>query len=99
MRINLAYGFTPEALDLIKKASTFLVEIKSITSDIRPEAVLPQFTADILKARGLKAPVGAGEGAAGFGIRRELIASDRWTPRPDRKSVRGAVAAHCRECE
>ena len=58
VRINLAYGFTPEALDLIKKASSFLVEIKSIPAEIRPEAVQPQFTADILKARGLTAPVG-----------------------------------------
>ena len=57
-RITLAYGFTPEANDLIQKASKFLVEIKSIKSEIRPEAVMPQFTADILKARGLKAPVG-----------------------------------------
>lgn len=57
-RITLAYGFTPEAKDLIQKASKFLVEIKSIKSEIRPEAVMPQFTADILKARGLKAPVG-----------------------------------------
>jgi NitT/TauT family transport system substrate-binding protein len=58
VRINLAYGFTPEALDLIKKASAFLVEIKSIPTGIRPEAVQPQFTADILKARALTAPVG-----------------------------------------
>src|SRR5215471_420802 len=58
VRIDLAYGFTPEALDLIKKASAFLVEIKSIPSEIRPEAVQPQFTADILKARGLTAPIG-----------------------------------------
>lgn len=57
-RITLAYGFTPEAMDLIQKASKFLVEIKSIKSEIRPEAVMPQFTADALKARGLKAPVG-----------------------------------------
>lgn len=57
-RITLAYGFTPEALELIQKASKFLVDIKSIRSEIRPEAVMPQFTADILKARGLKAPVG-----------------------------------------
>ena len=54
----MAYGFTPEAMELIKKASTFLYEIKSIKSEIRPDAVLPQFTADILKERGLKAPVG-----------------------------------------
>jgi NitT/TauT family transport system substrate-binding protein len=58
VRINLAYGFTPQALDLIQKASAFLVEIKSIPTAIRPEAVQPQFTADILKARGLTAPVG-----------------------------------------
>jgi NitT/TauT family transport system substrate-binding protein len=58
VRITLAYGFTPEANELIQKASKFLVEIKSTQAEIRPEAVVPQFTADILKARGLKAPVG-----------------------------------------
>lgn len=57
-RITLDYGFTPVALTLIQKASKFLLDIKSIRSEIRPEAVMPQFTADILKARGLKAPVG-----------------------------------------
>jgi NitT/TauT family transport system substrate-binding protein len=57
-RITLAYGFTPQALDLIQKASKFLVDIKSIKAEIRPEAVVPQLTADILKARGLQAPVG-----------------------------------------
>ncbi len=57
-RITLAYGFTPDAMNLIQKASKFLVEIKSINAEIRPDAVQPQFTADILKARGLTAPVG-----------------------------------------
>jgi NitT/TauT family transport system substrate-binding protein len=57
-RITLAYGFTPEAMDLIQKASKFLVEIKSISAEIRPDAVMPQFTADILKAQGLSAPLG-----------------------------------------
>src|SRR6202171_1096864 len=57
-RITLAYGFTPEAKDLIQKASTFLLSIKSISAEVRPEAVVPGFTADILKARGLTAPVG-----------------------------------------
>jgi NitT/TauT family transport system substrate-binding protein len=57
-RITLAYGFTPDATELIQKASKFLVEIKSINAEIRPDAVMPQFTTEILKARGLNAPVG-----------------------------------------
>ena len=57
-RITLAYGFTPDATELIQKASKFLVEIKSINAEIRPDAVMPQFTADILKEHGLTAPVG-----------------------------------------
>ena len=58
IRIVLAYGFTPDALELIQKASKFLVDIKSISAAFRPDAVVPQFTAEILKGRGLKAPVG-----------------------------------------
>ncbi len=57
-RITLAYGFTPEATGLIQKASKFLVEIKSISAEIRPDAIQSQFTAEILKSRGLTAPVG-----------------------------------------
>ncbi len=57
-RIVLAYGFTPDALELISKASKFLVDIKSINAEIRPDAVVPQFAAEVLKERGLKAPVG-----------------------------------------
>jgi NitT/TauT family transport system substrate-binding protein len=58
IRITLPFGFTPEANELIAKASKFLVEIKSIQAEIRPEAVVPQFTAEILKKHDLKAPVG-----------------------------------------
>jgi NitT/TauT family transport system substrate-binding protein len=57
-RIVLTYGFTPEAKDLIAKAAKFLLEIKSIKADIRPEAVMPSFTEDILKKRNLKSPIG-----------------------------------------
>jgi len=57
-RILLPYGFTPDAKNLLSKAAKFLVEIKSIKADIRPEAVMPAFTDEILKKRNLKAPVG-----------------------------------------
>ena len=57
-RITFAYAFTPEAKALVEKASKFLVEIKSIKTDIRPDAVVSQFTADILKNRSLNAPIG-----------------------------------------
>ncbi|HYZ43919.1 MAG TPA: ABC transporter substrate-binding protein [Xanthobacteraceae bacterium] len=57
-RIVLPYTFTPEARELIAKAAKFLVEIKSIKADIRPEAVMPAFTEEILKKRNLQAPVG-----------------------------------------
>jgi NitT/TauT family transport system substrate-binding protein len=57
-RIVLTYGFTPEAKDLIAKAAKFLLEIKSIKADIRPEAVMPSFTEEILKKRNLKSPIG-----------------------------------------
>lgn len=58
-RVNLNYAFTPEARDLITKASAFLYSIKSISTEkLRPEAVMPEFTDKILKERGLKAPIG-----------------------------------------
>ena len=57
-RIVLPYTFTPQAKELIGKAAKFLVEIKSIKADIRPEAVVPTFADEILKKRNLSAPVG-----------------------------------------
>jgi NitT/TauT family transport system substrate-binding protein len=58
-RVNLHYAFTPQARDLIDKASAFLFSIKSISTEkLRPEAVMPEFTERILKERGLKAPIG-----------------------------------------
>jgi NitT/TauT family transport system substrate-binding protein len=57
-RFTMPYTFTPEAGNLITKAAKFLVEIKSIKADIRPEAVMPGFTEQILKKRNLKAPIG-----------------------------------------
>jgi NitT/TauT family transport system substrate-binding protein len=55
----LHYTITPEAQELITRAAAFLHEIKSINvPKLRPEAVMPQFTQEILKERGLKAPIG-----------------------------------------
>ncbi len=59
VRVFLPFTFTPEAMELIKRASAFLHEIKSInTPTVRPEAVMPEFTQAVLKERGLKAPLG-----------------------------------------
>ena len=58
-RINLHYTFTPEARELITKATTFLHSIKTINVDkLRPEAVMPEFTQQILAERKLTAPIG-----------------------------------------
>jgi NitT/TauT family transport system substrate-binding protein len=59
VRNYLHYGFTPQARELLTRATAFLHSIKSISVDkMRPEAVEPKWTEDILKERGLKAPIG-----------------------------------------
>jgi NitT/TauT family transport system substrate-binding protein len=59
MRNMLHYTFTPETRELINRAATFLHSIKSInTEKIRPEAIEAKWTEEILKERGLKAPIG-----------------------------------------
>ena len=59
VRNSFNYAFTPETMDLIAKATTFLQSIKSINVDkLRPEAVMPDLATAVLKERGLKPPVG-----------------------------------------
>ena len=59
MRNTLHYTFTPEARELISRAATFLHSIKSInTEKVRPEAIDARWTEEVLKERGLKAPIG-----------------------------------------
>jgi len=59
VRNQLHYGFTPETRELIDRAAAFLHSIKSInTEKIRPEAIESKWTEEILKERGLKAPIG-----------------------------------------
>jgi NitT/TauT family transport system substrate-binding protein len=58
-RLVVPFGFTPESLELIKRSTAFLFEVKSIAiPELAPDAVVTQFTDDILKERGLTAPVG-----------------------------------------
>jgi len=58
MRNTMHYTFTPEARELITRAATFLHSIKSInTEKVRPEAIESKWTEEILKERGLKAPI------------------------------------------
>lgn len=53
------YTFTPEARELISRAAAFLYSIKSINVEtLRPEAIESKWTEEILKERGLKAPIG-----------------------------------------
>jgi len=59
VRIELAFGITPKAQALIKKATTFLHSIKTINvKTLRDDAVMTEFTEAILKERGLTAPIG-----------------------------------------
>ncbi len=58
-RLTLPFGFTPEAIELLAKASEFLFSIKSInTPKMRPEAIMTEFTEAIMKERKLTAPIG-----------------------------------------
>ena len=60
VRNYMHYTFTPEARELIKRAAAFLYAIKSINVEqVRPEAIEASWTEQILKERGLKAPIGA----------------------------------------
>jgi NitT/TauT family transport system substrate-binding protein len=58
-RINLHYAITPQARELIDKATAFLYSIKSINVEkLRADAVMPEFAEQVLKERNLKAPIG-----------------------------------------
>jgi len=58
-RLTFAFTLTPQVMDVINKDVAFLKSINTIDVDkLRPDAVMPQFTEEILKERGLKSPVG-----------------------------------------
>ncbi len=57
-RLVLPFGFTPESLELIKRSTAFLYEVKSIAiPELAPDAVVPRLTEEVLEERGLKTPV------------------------------------------
>jgi NitT/TauT family transport system substrate-binding protein len=59
VRMILPFTFTPTVMDLISKDTAFLHSIKAINvSQLRADAIMPKFSEEILKDRGLKAPVG-----------------------------------------
>jgi NitT/TauT family transport system substrate-binding protein len=59
-RMLLPYAFTPEAMELLRNATTFLYGIKRIKVEkLRPDAVTPEFALEVLKARKLTPPVGS----------------------------------------
>jgi NitT/TauT family transport system substrate-binding protein len=59
VRNYMHFTFTPETRELINRAATFLHSVKSINTDkIRPEAIEAKWADEVLKERGLKAPIG-----------------------------------------
>lgn len=59
VRNELAFAITPKAQALIDKATVFLHSIKTIKVDtLRDNAIEKSFTEEILKERGLNAPIG-----------------------------------------
>lgn len=59
VRLYFPYTITPEVTDLISRGVDFLKTNKVINVDkLRDDAVMPSFTQEILKERGLKSPVG-----------------------------------------
>ncbi len=60
VRNEMAFAITPKAQALIDKATQFLHSIKTIKVDtLRDNAIMTNFTEEILKERGLTAPIGS----------------------------------------
>jgi NitT/TauT family transport system substrate-binding protein len=70
IRLTLPFAFTPQSTELIKRATAFLYDAKSISvSELAADAVLPQLTAEILQEQGLKSPVGEIEAEAEVAVK------------------------------
>lgn len=59
VRLVLPFAITPDVTSMISASSAFLYSIKSINvAALRPDAVMPEFAAAVLKARSMTTPVG-----------------------------------------
>lgn len=59
VRMELPFVFTPEIMSLIEKNTKFLRAAKAINVDkLRAEAITTQYADEVLKERGIKAPIG-----------------------------------------
>ena len=59
IRLEFPFVFTPEVMGLIQHGADFLHAMKAIPSNsLRADAIMPDFAAQVLKERGLKAPLG-----------------------------------------
>ena len=59
VRLTLPFVFTDKSYELVRRATAFLYEVKSIAIPQLPaDAVQPDLAAQVLKERGLSAPVG-----------------------------------------
>jgi NitT/TauT family transport system substrate-binding protein len=57
-RLSLPFGFTDESLELIKRATAFLYDVKSIgIAELPADAVVPRFVNEVLEERSAKAPI------------------------------------------
>ncbi|MEJ0051096.1 MAG: ABC transporter substrate-binding protein [Methylovirgula sp.] len=64
IRLTLPFGFSKDALALIAKDTAFLHSVKSIAVEkLADDAILPDYTAEVLKERKLTVPVGVIKGA------------------------------------
>lgn len=59
VRLTLPFGFTEQSLEHIRKATSFLYEVKSINVAALPtDAVVTRFADELLQERGLSKPIG-----------------------------------------
>jgi NitT/TauT family transport system substrate-binding protein len=59
IRLTLPFAFTDKSYELVRRATAFLYEVKSIAiPQLAADAVQPDLAAQVLKERGLSSPVG-----------------------------------------